>query len=80
MTNKHCEFWEEIVGSEEDKKTALEAATRKGLQWVSTSRIQDPESPGFIPHVYRMRFAKRPGRKVIKFVGYAPTEKKLGRR
>jgi hypothetical protein len=80
MSNKHCEFWEEIVGSDEDKKAVLAAAARKGLQWVSTSRVQDPERPGFIPGVYRMRFTKKAERKVIKFAGYDPSEKKLGRR
>lgn len=79
MSNKRCEFWEEIVGSEEDKKAVLAAAARKGLQWVSTSRVEDPEHPGFIPHVYRMRFTRK--RKVIvKFAGYDSREKKLGRR
>jgi ABC-type phosphate transport system permease subunit len=78
MTNKHCEFWEEIVSSEDEKKAVLDAAAKKGLQWVSTSRVEIPF--GFAPGVYRMRFAKRPERKVIKFAGYDPTEKKLGRR
>jgi hypothetical protein len=79
MSNKHCEFWEEIIGYEDDKKAALAAAARKGLQWVSTSRVEDPERPGFIPHVYRMRFARK-RKVVIKFAGYDPREKKLGRR
>jgi hypothetical protein len=78
MTNKHCEFWEEIVTSDSQKRAALEAAADKGLQWVSTSRVEG--HGGFIPGAYRMRFAKRPERKVIKFAGYDPTEKRLGRR
>ncbi|MBX5131628.1 hypothetical protein HJB80_02835 [Rhizobium lentis] len=78
MSNKHCEFWEEIVSSDAEKKAALAAAELKRLSWVSTSRVESPYGDGFIPGVYRMRFAKK--RKVIKFAGYDPREKRMGRR
>ncbi|MBY3073421.1 hypothetical protein HFO71_24210 [Rhizobium laguerreae] len=70
MSNKHCEFWEEIVTSEEQKRDALKAATSNGLQWVSTSRVEGRD--GFIPGAYRMRFAERPQRQraPIKFAGH----------
>ncbi|MDR9777223.1 hypothetical protein RJJ65_32210 [Rhizobium hidalgonense] len=80
MTNKHIDIWEEIVSSEDEKTLALKSATSNGLQWTSTSRVESPDGNGFIPGIYRMRFAKAPKRNVIKFSGYDPTEKRLGRR
>lgn len=72
MTNKHCDVWEEIVTSDEQKRAALKAATSNGLQWISTSRVESPDGNGFIPGAYRMRFAEPPRRKraPIKFAGH----------
>lgn len=73
MTNKHCDVWEEIVSSEDDKRAALRVATSKCMQWISTSRVESLDGKGFIPGVYRMRFAKpiKKVRKLIPFVGKA---------
>jgi hypothetical protein len=72
MTNRHCDVWEQIVSTEDEKKAALRAAVSNRLQWISTSRVESPDGKGFIPGVYRMRFAEVPSRKraPIKFAGY----------
>lgn len=74
MANKHCDVWEEIVKTDEEKRAVLAKAKAAGLQWVSSSRVERPDGKGFIPHIYRMRFVesiKKERRKLIPFVGKA---------